>query len=93
MYSVHRFPAAGWLLIAMVVLEMLRWRCPPLLILLVLLLSWIPELYHGFDLDYVEYMAGAAVFHRKCRMAAWHRTVLASFRYGSLRFRDCSLCL
>ena len=55
----------------MVVHGMLRWRCPPLLILLVLLISWIPELYNQGDLDYVEYMAGIGMVAEKCAQAAW----------------------
>ena len=72
MCMVHGLLAACRIPIGMVVLEMLRWRCPPLLILLVLLLAWIPDLYNGFDLDYVEYMAGAAVVHKQCKLETWH---------------------
>ena len=75
--------------IGMVVLEMLRWRCPPLLVLMVLLISWIPALYNRFDLDYVEYMAGAAVVHEKCKQETRCVTLNYSLKDWAWRFRGC----
>ena len=66
----------------MVVYEMLRWRCPPLLILLVLLISWIPGLYNQGDLDYVEYMAGIGMVAEKCAQAAWMCSFAAFLKEG-----------
>lgn len=41
--------SAAWAGTIMVVLGMLRWKCPPLLILLVLLIRWNDQVKHSID--------------------------------------------